>query len=121
MCLPDRSDDKTEIRCCCGMNCAHCLIYRATAREDDTLRVKAQTYYRNELGCDLPLEDFSCRGVFSDKVFRLCRECPCVRCCEQHGVAACEACERYPCPEIREYLARYVEPYLALCSKQDEK
>ena len=118
MCLSDNSTKKNTMRCCCGMDCAQCLIYRATVRDDDGLRAEAQNYYRQNLGLELPLEAFSCLGVFSQTVFSLCRECPWVKCCEKHGIASCEVCENYPCPEIQEYLAGYVEPYREACDKR---
>ena len=68
------------MRCCCGMDCAKCIIYRATVCHDDALRVRAQTYYHDTFGCDIPLSDFQCLGVFSDTVFPPCRECPWVKC-----------------------------------------
>ena len=99
------------MRCCCGMDCAKCIIYRATVCHDDALRVRAQTYYHDTFGCDIPLSDFQCLGVFSDTVFPPCRDCPWVKCCREHGVASCEACASYPCPEIRVYREKYVETY----------
>jgi hypothetical protein len=102
---------KSTLRCCCGQDCAKCTIYRATVNNDDTLRRRAQQFYRDTFGREFPLEAFSCLGVFSDTVFVLCRECPWVDCCRQHGVALCEDCEKYPCPALRDYRARYIEPY----------
>lgn len=87
------------------------MIYLATVRDDDTLRARAQLLYRDTFGRDIPLAEFHCLGVFSECVFFLCRECPWVKCCRQHGVAACEECERFPCPEIRDYREKHVNRY----------
>ena len=108
MCLTADLNHNPTLRCCCGQDCTQCIIYRATVREDEDLRARAKALYRDILGRDLPLEKFYCLGVFSDTVFPLCGECPWVACCKERGVAACEECPNFPCPEIREYREKYV-------------
>lgn len=87
------------------------MIYRATVRDDEDLRIRAQEYYRETFGQEIPLEQFTCLGVHSDVVFPLCRECPWVQCCRRHGIVSCEACKDYPCAALREYRTKYVESY----------
>ena len=94
--------------CCCGHDCARCVTYQATVRDDDALRARAQTFYRETFGRELPLEAFRCLGGRSEQVFVLCRECPWIQCCRKRGIAACEECGDYPCPELAAYREKYV-------------
>ena len=99
------------------MDCTACIIYRATVRNDENLRARAQAYYRDTLGKELPLAEFYCLGVFSDTVFSLCRGCPWVQCCRDRGIVSCEDCTEFPCPEIAEYRKRYVDPYATMFNR----
>jgi len=94
--------------CYCGHDCARCVTYIATQRNDDNLRKQSQRFYREEFGLDIPLEKFNCEGGRGENVFELCKCCPFIKCCNKHGVYSCRECSEYPCKELSEYQAKYV-------------
>lgn len=87
--LSDRWDKTTRITgsthrigklislpCYCGHDCARCITYIATLRNDENLRRQSQSFYIERFGLDIPLEKFNCEGGRSKNVFELCKECP---------------------------------------------
>ena len=94
--------------CYCGHDCARCITYIATQQNDNNLRRQSQSFYKEKFGLDIPLEKFNCNGGRSDKVFEPCKECPFIKCCKQHDVDSCSKCPEYPCKEISDYQAKYV-------------
>lgn len=94
--------------CFCGHDCARCVTYLATVRDDDGLRERSREFYRKSFGIDLPAEEFRCLGGRSDDVFRLCRECPFAACCRKRGLDACGDCPEFPCAMLAEYRGKYV-------------
>ena len=119
--LSDRWDKTTRITdsshrigklfsmpCYCGHDCARCITYIATLRNDDNLRRQSQSFYKEQFGLDIPLEKFNCEGGRSQNVFELCKECPFVKCCKERSVDSCSKCPEYPCKEISDYQVKYV-------------
>jgi len=94
--------------CYCGHNCLKCVTYRATKSGDDRLRERAQVFYKEEFGQEIPLEQFSCEGGRTDNVFVLCRDCPFRKCCKERGFHACCQCPEYPCRMLKDYEETYV-------------
>ena len=94
--------------CCCGHDCARCLTYLATVRDDDSLRRQSQRFYRETLALDIPLADLYCLGGRSEVVMPLCRECPFTACCRTRGIDRCADCPDSPCPALADYAAKYV-------------
>lgn len=94
--------------CFCGHDCARCVTYLATIRDDDALRRQSQRFYRDTLGLDVPLADLHCLGGRSGDVFPLCRGCPFAACCRSRGLDRCADCPDYPCPTLADYAARCV-------------
>ena len=122
--LSDRWDKTTRITgsthrigklislpCYCGHDCARCITYIATLRNDENLRRQSQSFYIERFGLDIPLEKFNCEGGRSKNVFELCKECPFVKCCKERSVDSCCKCPEYPCKEISDYQAKYVNKY----------
>lgn len=122
--LSDRWDKTTRITgsthrigklislpCYCGHDCARCITYIATLRNDENLRRQSQSFYIERFGLDIPLEKFNCEGGRSKNVFELCKECPFVKCCKERSVDSCSKCPEYPCKEISDYQAKYVNKY----------
>lgn len=122
--LSDRWDKTTRITdsthrisklfsmpCYCGHDCAKCITYIATQRNDDKLREQSQRFYKEAFGLDIPPQKFNCEGGRSNNVFELCQGCPFVKCCKDRGVDACSKCPEYPCKEISDYQAKYVNKY----------
>ena len=119
--LSDRWDKTTRITdsthrigklfsmpCYCGHDCARCITYIATLRNDDNLRRQSQSFYKERFDLDIPLEKFNCEGGRSQNVFELCKECPFVKCCKERSVDSCSKCPEYPCKEISDYQVKYV-------------
>ena len=119
--LSDRWDKTTRITdstyrisklfslpCYCGHDCARCITYIATLRNDDNLRRQSQSFYKERFGLDIPLEKFNCEGGRSQNVFELCKECPFVKCCKERSVDSCSEYSEYPCKEISNYQVKYV-------------
>lgn len=99
---------KKECKCYCGHDCARCITYIATQKNDDNLRRQSQRFYKERFCLDISLEKFNCEGGRSQKVFELCKECPFVKCCKERSVDFCSKCPEYPCKEISDYQAKYV-------------
>ena len=99
---------RKKCKCYCGHDCARCITYIATQRKDDSLRRLSQRFYKEQFRLDIPLEKFNCNGGRSDNIIELCKECPFVKCCKQHNVDSCSKCPEYPCKEISDYKAKYV-------------
>ena len=119
--LSDRWDKTTRITdsshrigklfslpCYCGHDCARCITYIATLRNDNNLRRQSQSFYKEQFGLDIPLEKINCEGGRSQNVFELCKECPFVKCCKERSVDSCSICPEYPCKEILDYQVKYV-------------
>lgn len=119
--LSDRWDKTTRITdsthrigklislpCYCGHDCARCITYIATLRNDENLRRQSQSFYKEQFGLDIPLEKFNCEGGRSQNVFELCKGCPFVKCCKERSVDSCSKCPEYPCKEISDYQVKYV-------------
>ena len=119
--LSDRWDKTTRITdsthrigklfslpCYCGHDCARCITYIATLRNDNNLRRQSQSFYKEQFGLDIPLEKFNCEGGRSQNVFELCKECPFVKCCKERSVDSCSKCPEYPCKEISDYQVKHV-------------
>ncbi len=119
--LSDRWDKTTRITdstyrigklfslpCYCGHDCSRCITYIATQKNDDDLRRQSQSFYRERFSLDIPLEKFNCEGGRSENVFELCKNCPFVKCCKERNVNSCSKCPEYPCKEISDYQAKYV-------------
>lgn len=97
-----------ENNCYCGHDCTKCVTYIATQNNEDSLRKRSQRFYKDTFGLDIPLEKFNCCGGRSNRVFELCKECPFVKCCKEHGVDFCSECPEYSCKDISDYEATYV-------------
>ena len=119
--LSDRWDKTTRITdsthrigkllaqpCYCGHDCARCITYIATLRDNDNLRRQSQSFYKERFGLDMPFEKFNCEGGRSQNVFELCEGCPFVKCCKERSVDSCNKCPEYPCREISDYQVKYV-------------
>lgn len=94
--------------CFCGHDCSRCITYLATVKDDENLRRQSQQFYKNVFERDIPLEDIRCFGGRLGNIFKLCNECPWMKCCKERGLNACNECENYPCQPLADYQAKYV-------------
>ena len=94
--------------CFCGHDCARCVTYLATVRDDPDMRLRAQNFYRETFSLDIPVQAVCCLGGRSERVMELCRDCPWMRCCRERGLDACGECPDFPCVPLAEYREKYV-------------
>ena len=94
--------------CFCGHDCSRCITYLATVNRDESLRKRAQKFYRDTFGINLALQDIHCLGGRSQQLFSLCGGCPWAKCCRERGIGACSDCKEYPCQKLSEYQKRFV-------------
>lgn len=99
-----------SLPCFCGHDCARCVTYLASRRDEDGLRRRAQAFYREAFGLAIPLAECRCGGGRSQEVFALCRECPFALCCRERGIDSCAACPEYPCPQLAAYQEKLCQP-----------
>ena len=85
----------------CGIDCAKCPVFIATANDDNELRQKtAQEWngiyrdYMETLGMqELKLQDMNCRGCKTEEGrFLGCMSCPIRKCCRDKELTTCAAC-----------------------------
>lgn len=99
---------KNDIPCFCDHDCARCVTYLATVNNDNELRKQSQQFYKETFGFEIPLEDIHCLGGRSDDIFKLCLDCPWMKCCRERSLDACSECGEYPCKPLAEYPAKYI-------------
>jgi len=93
----------------CGIDCACCKTFRATANNDDGMRREIQQYYK-ELSIDIEIKDLRCLGCGSGEMMTACAGCPYRKCCEEKGLARCEECPEHPCESLQWYTETYIKP-----------
>lgn len=93
--------------CFCGHDCARCVTYLATVRDDPDMRLRAQNFYRETFSLDIPVQAVCCLGGRSDTVVELRWD---------RGLDACTACPEYPCTPLAEYIHKYVNR----CNQKEE-
>lgn len=86
---------------CCGLDCAVCPAFVATANHDTALRAETarewSRLYAEYLGGQvLKPEEMDCRGCLSaGDVFAGCLTCPIRKCCRERKLATCAGCTEY--------------------------
>ncbi|TYB83658.1 MAG: DUF3795 domain-containing protein [Kosmotoga sp.] len=85
----------------CGILCEECEIYKATLKDDDSLREAVARKFSDE---DYPLkkEDKNCLGCSEnyDKLFRFCSECEIRLCAIEREINNCGECKDYRCKKL---------------------
>ena len=94
--------------CYCSHSCAKCVTYLATKNNDIALQEQARKFYKEAFGLDVSTDKLSCAGGRSDRVFELCKDCPFKKCCKERSIEDCSECPNYPCRELADYQAKYV-------------
>jgi hypothetical protein len=108
----------------CGLDCARCPVFVATARDDPALRretarewsVRFGPYLAEHLGrSQLEPDEMRCRGCRSDEVFLGCRICPVRSCSHGRNLPTCAACADYStCAVIRGFHGVHPEAKVTL-------
>ena len=80
----------------CGLYCKACTVYIATREDRERLNAIAK---RRGISPD----EMQCDGCRSDRRSAICRSCDFIACAKEKGVSFCNACERYPCEELKAF------------------
>jgi len=84
---------------CCGVNCAECPVFIATANDDASLRqttaVEWSKLYANFLPKPLQPSDMNCKGCHSQDNFVGCTSCPIRMCCGGKDLTTCGGCSEF--------------------------
>ena len=82
---------------CCGLFCESCGVYIATKADDRAaLEGIAQRMKTTS-------EEIRCLGCRSNTLSPHCRECNFKLCADAKGVANCEDCDSFPCPDLADF------------------
>jgi hypothetical protein len=92
----------TKIIAACGLDCAACPAYIASATNDDELRRKTAAEWTKNYGFDCKPEMVNCHGCMATDGVQIghCAECGIRLCALAKGHASCAACSSYGCEKI---------------------
>lgn len=98
-------EGKTKNFGCCGLNCAECAAFLATAANDDAMRAKTAAEWSVIYHADIKPEQINCMGCMADGVkFTHCaNSCEMRKCCISKNVQNCADCQTYPCNMVSEF------------------
>jgi len=87
----------------CGLNCALCDIYLATAADNDELRQIVADKWSKLFGYPFQKEDVNCDGCLSGgRLGIYCRNlCEIKPCAQAKGISDCAQCPEYVCPKLQ--------------------
>ncbi len=85
---------------CCGLNCAECPVFIATANNDPALKrataKELSVRYASFLEKPLKPDDINCTGCRSTAaIFVGCQTCPIRRCCSEKQYRTCAECTNF--------------------------
>lgn len=79
---------------CCGLDCATCDAYIATAADDNNLRAQTAEKWKVQFGADVTSEMINCTGCREAGVkFAHCADCVIRNCVHKKGYQTCAECE----------------------------
>ena len=89
----------------CGLDCAKCGAFIATAQDDDAMRAKVADEWSKAYGVQIPPETINCTGCLSDGVkFNYCENvCEIRKCGDGRKVGTCADCADYACEKLNEF------------------
>lgn len=82
----------------CGLYCGVCAILIADRDNNAKFKEKLASIYK------VPVEDLSCDGCKSNKVFKYCRVCPIKSCTTKKNYEGCHQCDDFPCEHINNFI-----------------
>jgi len=96
-----------KIIAACGLDCAACPAYIATATNDNALRKKTAEEWSGIYGGSISAETINCHGCFAtDGVqFGHCSQCGMRKCVTDQKLANCAQCADYPCEQLSGFFA----------------
>jgi len=91
----------------CGLDCAECEAFIATANNDDVMRQKVAGEWSvryKEKGYnrpDLKPSDINCKGCLGEEpIFLYCEQCKIRKCGVDRGLKSCQECLEYKCDDL---------------------
>ena len=97
----------SEMIACCGLNCAACEAYLATAANDQVELEKIAEKWRAEYNApDITVAQVSCLGCSNSTGpwCGHCGDCDIRACAQGRGYATCAECAEYPCELLSGFL-----------------
>ncbi len=90
----------------CGINCAECLTYLATQKDDDKERQKVADMWGKMFGVPFKIEDINCDGCHTKdgRLFGHCSNCHVRSCGQEKSIETCAHCADYSCKKVDELL-----------------
>ncbi|MCB5248553.1 MAG: DUF3795 domain-containing protein [Candidatus Cloacimonadales bacterium] len=87
----------------CGLNCARCDMYLATAANDDEARQNIADKWSQLFGYPFKKEDINCDGCLSGgRMSIYCRDlCEIKPCAQARGITDCAQCPDYICAKLQ--------------------
>ena len=89
---------RKELLAPCGLYCGVCAILIADRDGNVKFKEKLSKLY------NVAVEDLSCNGCLSDKVFKYCTICPIKACTGEKKYEGCHQCESFPCEHIENFI-----------------
>ncbi len=94
---------------CCGLNCLECGAYRATAANDDKIRIETAKEWSQMHQTDIKPEDINCKGCTAkDGHFDFCTKCELRLCATGKGHDNCAHCKEYDTCKILAGYAQFI-------------
>jgi hypothetical protein len=96
-----------KLMAACGLDCAACPAYIASATNDDALRAKTAAEWTKAFGFDCKPEMVNCHGCFATDGVQIghCAECGIRLCALEKKQANCAACPEYStCEKLEAFL-----------------
>jgi len=88
--------DKTELVAPCGVYCGICPVYIADKEQNAGLKKKIAATF------NVKLQDVTCGGCRSGRVFLGDEDCTVKPCAAVRGIEGCFRCNEFPCSHIKE-------------------
>ncbi len=89
----------------CGLDCAQCPAYIASARNDEELRRKTAAEWSKAFGFDCKPEMVNCHGCFATDGVQIghCAECGIRLCALGKSPKGCYACGEFGCEKLADF------------------
>ena len=85
----------------CGLNCASCDVYQATAYDDDDMRAAYSSKVFEQFKIEVEPASVSCYGCRDERPKSgYCAWCQVRQCAIDRGLENCATCEDYACEKL---------------------
>ena len=94
----------------CGIDCAKCEAFIATASNDNALRAKIAAQWAKDYNAPITAEQINCTGCKSTgvKVYYCENMCEIRKCATGRNLEVCTACADYACKKV-DFILKAVE------------